>query len=407
MQRVGSNAFNCRRSAEKALARNVVGGGLALASVLFGCAWIILRPNLTADFVDSGADIVATGSVAPVARVAAAQPTAPAAQLAAVQPAAPIATVAAPQPTPADPIIATQSTALTPGDPETSVALLDPAHSFGPRPGALSASPPGKLDYRFAAPAARPAAAQIAAAFAAQTAAPVAAAVATPVVQETPQPTPAPVRRPVQSASLGPPSRSEVRTPQSPTPPAEQKVRDNKALPSAAADKPKTVFEKLFGKPEQPSIALAYAPSDGGVLGDGESIAPNLSPPYDRWTAVYDISAATVYMPDGTKLEAHSGLGPMKDDPRNTHMRMRGATPAHVYDIRPREALFHGVAALRLLPVGGEKAIFGRNGILAHTYMLGPRGDSNGCVSFKDYNAFLRAYRNGEVKRLAVVARVE
>jgi hypothetical protein len=35
--------------------------------------------------------------------------------------------------------------------------------------------------------------------------------------------------------------------------------------------------------------------------------------------------------------------------------------------------------------------------------MLGPKGDSNGCVSFKDYEAFLRAFRNGEIKRLAVV----
>jgi hypothetical protein len=38
--------------------------------------------------------------------------------------------------------------------------------------------------------------------------------------------------------------------------------------------------------------------------------------------------------------------------------------------------------------------------------MLGPNGDSNGCVSFRDYNAFLQAYRNGEIKRLAVVARL-
>jgi hypothetical protein len=371
MQRVGSNADNCRRSAEKALARNVVGGGLALASVLMGCAWIILRPNLTADFAGTGADVVATGSVAPVARVAAVQKT-PAAQPAAAQPKAPIEPVANAQPT-------------TPSVPNADVALLDVTSSITPS-ATFSKRPPGQLEYRFAAPAPPAAAA--------------------PAVQDVPRPAPV-VRRPVQSAALGPPTLSEVRSPQSANPPAEQKARDTKALPSAAADKPKTVFEKLFGKPQQPSIALAYAPSDGGVLGDGESIAPNLSPPYDRWTAVYDISAATVYMPDGTKLEAHSGLGPMKDDPRNTHLRMRGATPAHVYDIRPREALFHGVAALRLLPVGGEKAIFGRNGILAHTYMLGPRGDSNGCVSFKDYNAFLRAYRNGEVKRLAVVARVE
>ena len=59
---------------------------------------------------------------------------------------------------------------------------------------------------------------------------------------------------------------------------------------------------------------------------------------------------------------------------------------------------------MRLVPVGGEGAIFGRTGLLAHTYMLGPNGDSNGCVSFKDYDAFLRAYQSGKVKRLVVVA---
>ena len=38
--------------------------------------------------------------------------------------------------------------------------------------------------------------------------------------------------------------------------------------------------------------------------------------------------------------------------------------------------------------------------------MLGPHGDSNGCVSIKDYDAFLQAYLNGEIKRLVVVARL-
>ena len=37
--------------------------------------------------------------------------------------------------------------------------------------------------------------------------------------------------------------------------------------------------------------------------------------------------------------------------------------------------------------------------------MLGPNGDSNGCVSVKDYDAFLRAYENGQISRLMVVAR--
>jgi hypothetical protein len=60
-----------------------------------------------------------------------------------------------------------------------------------------------------------------------------------------------------------------------------------------------------------------------------------------------------------------------------------------------------------LKPVGGEETIFGRSGLLAHTYMLGPNGDSNGCVSFRDYDAFLKAYRNGDIKRLAVVASID
>ena len=48
--------------------------------------------------------------------------------------------------------------------------------------------------------------------------------------------------------------------------------------------------------------------------------------------------------------------------------------------------------------------MFGRDGMLAHTYMLGARGDSNGCISFKDYMRFLQAYRSGEITRLIVVA---
>ena len=131
------------------------------------------------------------------------------------------------------------------------------------------------------------------------------------------------------------------------------------------------------------------------------------SAPYERDTAVYDITAKMVYLPDGTKLEAHSGLGSNLDDPRSSRVRMRGVTPPHIYNLKPREALFHGVPALRLTPIGGESAIYGRDGLLAHTFMLGPNGDSNGCVSFKDYYAFLDAYRNKGIRKLAVLARVE
>ena len=176
-------------------------------------------------------------------------------------------------------------------------------------------------------------------------------------------------------------------------------------LANGGSDTP-SIFEKLFGKPESHGPSLAYASADAGVQSDGRDSADN-SPRYDRMTAVYDISAHMVYMPDGTKLEAHSGLGSMLDDPRHVRERMRGPTPPHIYDLAMREQLFHGVAALRLKPVGGEEAIYGRSGLLAHTYMLGPNGDSNGCVSFKNYNAFLRAYKDQQVKRLVVVAHLD
>ena len=126
---------------------------------------------------------------------------------------------------------------------------------------------------------------------------------------------------------------------------------------------------------------------------------------YDQYTAVYDISARTLYLPDGTRLEAHSGLGDRLDDPRFVSERMYGPTPPNVYELTPREASFHGVQALRLNPIG-EAPLYGRAGLLAHSYMLGPNGESNGCVSVKDYAALLRAYQKGQVKKLVVVARL-
>ena len=111
-------------------------------------------------------------------------------------------------------------------------------------------------------------------------------------------------------------------------------------------------------------------------------------------------------MPDGTRLEAHSGLGSWLDDPSHVNERMRGATPPDVYDLELRESLFHGVRALRLIPEDQQKTM-GRAGLLAHSFMLGPNGDSNGCVSFRNYDAFLQAYLDHKVKRLAVVARLD
>jgi len=122
----------------------------------------------------------------------------------------------------------------------------------------------------------------------------------------------------------------------------------------------------------------------------------------DSRTAIYDISAHMVYLPNGRRLEAHSGLGGQMDDPRYITAKGRGPTPPNVYDLTLREEMFHGVRAIRLNPVDDGK-MFGRAGMLAHTYMLGPNGQSNGCVSFSDYPAFLNAFLKGEVDRLVVV----
>jgi hypothetical protein len=51
--------------------------------------------------------------------------------------------------------------------------------------------------------------------------------------------------------------------------------------------------------------------------------------------------------------------------------------------------------------------MYGRAGILAHTYMLGPNGQSNGCVSFSNYPEFLNAFLRGEITRIAVVERLD
>jgi len=127
-------------------------------------------------------------------------------------------------------------------------------------------------------------------------------------------------------------------------------------------------------------------------------------PEHDSHTAVYDIAAHTVYLPNGDRLEAHSGLGNKLDDPRYVDIKDQGPTPPNVYDLALREQPFHDVQAIRLSPVDGG-SMFGRDGLLAHPYMLGANGQSNGCVSFKDYPAFLQAYLRGEVDRLVVVPR--
>ena len=159
------------------------------------------------------------------------------------------------------------------------------------------------------------------------------------------------------------------------------------------------------------SLALAYAPNnsvnDSASTGSPlKGLAPKESDPLANidtsHTAIYDITARTVYLPNGRRLEAHSGLGDYMDDPRYVNARGTGPTPPNVYELKLRETLFHGVRAIRLIPSDSSK-MYGRDGILAHSYLLGPNGQSNGCVSFSDYAAFLDAFQQGEINHLVVV----
>jgi Protein of unknown function (DUF2778) len=194
-----------------------------------------------------------------------------------------------------------------------------------------------------------------------------------------------------------PPSVAAVPVPRPRPVEANLEPRDS---PAAAQADNRTLLQKLSDLlPARVTLASLSPSSDGGLLGGGPDLA---ALGYDHLTAVYDISARTVYMPNGAKLEAHSGLGSLMDDPAHVSERNAGATPPNVYDLKPRERLFHGVQALRMIPVG-DSGTLGRSGLLAHSYMLGANGDSNGCVSIKNYEKFLKAFNNGEIKRLVVV----
>lgn len=234
-----------------------------------------------------------------------------------------------------------------------------------------------------------------------------------------PRVTPAPVEpQPVTRAeapAAGKPAELEVAEADDGAPPFDLVLapdEDSVPLPMARPD-------GLVGKPALASKGsqraaepvLAYAKPNSPIEDDDDDAVqrydkPVFSPRLRAGVAIYDIENATVYLPNGERLEAHSGLGKMRDNPRYIDQKMRGPTPPHTYNLTMREALFHGVAAIRLTPIQGSDAIFNRVGLLAHTYMLGKNGDSNGCVSFKDYKRFLAAYKRGEIRQLVVVPRM-
>jgi hypothetical protein len=365
---------NRRKSSRKSISHNLLGGA-AVACLVFGCGWTVYTHVIAASVYPT---LGSAGYDEPVIKPA--------------------------------PRFAARSSA----DAIKEAFAALPAQ--GPVASSLAAAPsitPGMFNERFAASEPKGVASR-----AAEVAPPVAAAKlveapkAAPKLADAAKPKDA---APAQLALNIPPSPSRAAD-EKPAKSAVTSIRDmaqraKDAVLSIATNERMSITEKLWGKePTSHGSLLAYASADASVTGSiGREQNPVLggSPPYDRDTAVYDITAHMVYLPDGSKLEAHSGLGSELDDPRSARIRMRGVTPPHLYELKLREALFHGVPALRLNPIGGEEAIYGRSGLLAHTFMLGPNGDSNGCVSFRDYNAFLNAYRNQGIKKLAVVARID
>ncbi|GLS38710.1 hypothetical protein GCM10010869_43060 [Mesorhizobium tianshanense] len=175
------------------------------------------------------------------------------------------------------------------------------------------------------------------------------------------------------------------------------------AMPSMQANQGSPGMQ---GKPAKRSKAkaadmLAYAKPDSPA-GGGAFRNLFTKPGMGSGVAVYDISAKTVYMPDGSRLEAHSGIGSMADQPRYANRKNVGPTPPGTYDLKLRESRFYGVEAMRLTPTSGNNK-YGRDGLLAHSYLLrGGRAESHGCVAFKDYARFLAAYKKGKIKRLVV-----
>ncbi|WP_245431390.1 tlde1 domain-containing protein [Mesorhizobium atlanticum] len=203
------------------------------------------------------------------------------------------------------------------------------------------------------------------------------------------------------------PQPAEADTAQS-APTAASPRSGDQALPGVPNSKPIVADSKPGKRKAQASEMLAYAKPDTPERGGLGSAFRSLfdGPSTGNGVAVYDISARTVYMPDGSRLEAHSGLGSMVDQPRFVNRKNVGPTPPDTYNLSLRESRFHGVEAIRLTPASGSNK-YGRNGLLAHTYMLrGGRAESNGCVVFKDYHRFLAAYKSGKIKRLVVVPRL-
>lgn len=172
----------------------------------------------------------------------------------------------------------------------------------------------------------------------------------------------------------------------------DQKPDDEKPVARKNLDGKDTKQDLAYAKPERSLLGDLFnsKASDTAWLGKGTKVA------------IYDVSSATVYLPDGTRLRAHSGIGKMRDNPRYDHVTMRGPTPSGIYRLTMREERFYGVEALRMTSIDGRNPE-NRIGLLTHTNLLRGQIGSHGCVAFQNYQPFLRAFKRGQINTLVVV----
>ncbi len=156
-------------------------------------------------------------------------------------------------------------------------------------------------------------------------------------------------------------------------------------------------------KPQkQEKTQLAYAPPSGQTENIQRGLFGRLfGQAAHNKTAIYDISAATVYLPSGEKLEAHSGIA--------TCATIRAMLTRRCVALRHRALI--SFRCVKAYSTGSKQCVCSQPMVAirttatacwrTHTCCAGQ--DSNGCVVFKDYARFLRAFKRGEVNRMIVV----
>ena len=288
----GLAAHNRKKSSRKVIPQHFL-GGVAVAAVVLGCAWTVYSNVFGASIYPTINNAAFDAPVVRNSTVVAARPARPAFNeiFASLPQSAP--KISAPE-TVSPSIMfnerfaasAPQGDTLHPSErqiPATQLAEASPVEAPKKADAAKLAEAPKAKDA-----ATQPASTQVALNVPAPAAKPVDAKVDAKVDTKAPAKTGASVRDMAQRAK-------------------------HAVMSIASNDKP-TMVEKLWGKQPAHGGLLAYASADASVTGSiPDTLAQNPmlggSPPYDKQTAVYDIAAKKVYLPDGTVLEAHSGLG--------------------------------------------------------------------------------------------------